>query len=403
MADAVGLDKLPAELIHRILDCLDIQTIFNSLRGVCRGINYKLGTYNRYKFNFQSISKHNFHLICRLIPHKQVVSLTLSDENDTPGQIWLFLSYFNIKEFIRLSSLTLYKIDEAELQKILEAISLKSLKCLSIDCRSECHTKTYRLLESSLVGHSLQKLSLGSSSLCEILTHINTANIKHLILNACKIRKIEQILSSSTSLETFDLTNVEIDDEDDLQDIDSSFESSKLTYLSISSSYLTMDMIISFFNWLIPNSKQLRHLRVINDNDDEAYFDGTRWESLLSRTSLIQFQFRFYAKLTMNQSINEILLPFRSHFWLNEKCWFVAFDKHRLRYQSVLYSIPWCDEQITWQPLTSFESENTLPNNEYSIFNGVNHLHIKLNCPVLKFFFFFQLSYSSFFFWFDRY
>jgi hypothetical protein len=397
MANAVGLDNLPVELIYRILDCLDIQTIFHSLHGVCRRINYTLGTYNRYKFNFKSISKHDFHLICRLIPHKQVISLTLSDENDTPGQIWLFLSSFHIEEFVRLSSLTLHKIEETELEKILKTISLKSLKCLSIDCRQECRTKTHRLLESSLVGHSLQKLSLGSSSLCEILTHINTANIKHLVLNACKIRKIEQILSSSTSLETLDLTNVEINHNDYLQNINSSFKSSELTYLSISSSCLTMDMMISFFNWLIPNSKQLQHLRVISDKDGEAYFNGNRWESLLSTTSLIQFQFRFYATLTMNQSINEILLPFRSHFWLNEKRWFIAFDKDRLRYQSVLYSIPWCDEQVTWQPLTSFESENTLPNNEYSIFNGVNHLHIKLNCPVLKFFFFVQLSYSSFF------
>jgi hypothetical protein len=164
-----------------------------------------------------------------------------------------------------------------------------------------------------------------------------------------------------------------------------------------------MDMIISFFNWLIPNSKQLQHLRVISHKDDEACFDGARWESLLSRTSLLQFQFCFYAKLTMNQSMNEILLPFRSHFWLNEKRWFVAFDKHRLCYQSVLYSIPWFDEQVTWQPLTSFESENTLPNNEYTIFNGVNHLHIELNCPVLKFFFFFPTILFFFFFWFDRY
>ena len=143
-----------------------------------------------------------------------------------------------------------------------------------------------------------------------------------------------------------------------------------------------MNIIISFFNWFIPKSKQLQHLRVISYANDEDYFDGTRWESLLSSTSLIQFHFQFHATLTTDKSINEILLPFRSHFWLNEKRWFVACDKHRFVDQSILYSIPWCDEQVIWQPLMTFESDNTLPNKDYSIFNEVNHFHIKLNCPV---------------------
>ncbi|CAF3417121.1 unnamed protein product [Rotaria socialis] len=367
MANVVGLDYLPIELIYRILDCLDVQTIFHSLHGVCRRINYTLGTYNRYKFNFQSISKHKFHLIGRLILHEQVISMTLSDGNDTSNQIDLFLSSFDIKKF---------------------TISLKSLKYLSIDCRSECNAKTLRLLQSSLVGHSLQKLSLFSSSLCAVLTQNNTVNIKDLVLNSCMIRQIQQILLSSTSLETLILTDVEIDVDDDLQNIDSSSKSPKLAYLSISTSHLTMEMIVSFLNWLMKDSQQLRHLRLISDVDDETYFDGTRWESLLWTTSLTAFQFQFRAKLTTDTPIKQILLPFRNKFWLNEKRWFVACDKHRLVDQSFLYSIPGCHEHFIWRPLPSFESENTLPTNNYRIFNRVNHVHIQLNCAVYIFVFF---------------
>ena len=222
MANAIGLNNLPVELIHRTLDFLDIQTIFHSLYGVCRQIQYTLGTYNRYKFNFKSISKHHFHLICRLIPYEQVIALTLSDGNDTPGQIGLFLSSSTITKFVRLSSLTLHMIDETEFQNILKTTPLKSLKYLSIDCRSVCVTKTLHLLKSALINHSLQKLSLGSSSLCKILTQDNTASIRHLVLNDCKIRQIIQILSVSRLLERLELTKVEIHYNDDLKNIDSS-------------------------------------------------------------------------------------------------------------------------------------------------------------------------------------
>lgn len=385
MADPAGFDVLPVEVIHRILDCLDIETIFRSLYGVCRRINYTLGTYNRYRLNLKSISKHDFHLICRLIPHQQVVALTLSDGKDTPGQTGLFLSRFNIKDFVRLSSLTLDNIDDVDLRKLMSTISLKSLKYLSIDCPKGCRTETHHLLKSLLVGHSLQRLSLGSRSLCKILTQNNVTNLKHLTLNACRLSQIEEILSLSTSLETLILTKVRMDADDDLQNIDSPFNSPKLIFLSVSSSFLTMDAFVNFFNWLIPGSKQLEHLRIISDRDDETFFDGSRWESLLSTTSLSQFQFHFRANLTTNDSINEILLPFRSNFWLNEKRWYVACDKHRILNQSVLYSIPWCDEQVIWQPLMSFETANTMSNNECSIFSGVNHIHIKLNCSVCIF------------------
>ncbi len=383
MANGAGLDKLPVELIHCILDCVDIQTIFQSLYGVCRRMNRALGTYNRYKFHFQSISKHDFHLACRFLPHEQVVSLTLSHGNDTPGQIQLFLSLFDLKKFVRLSSLTLHMIEEIDLQKILRTTSLKSLRYLSIDCQTKCQAKTLCLLQSSLVGHSLQTLSLGSTSLGRVLLRAhNTANIRHLVLNRSLMCQIEHILSSSTFLETLDLTNVEIDQENDLPTIDASPNSPKLASLAISSSFLTMDTMVSFFNWLFPHSRQLQHLRVISNTNDEDYFDGSRWESLLSTTSVVQFQFYFSATLTMNKPIHEILLPFRSPFWLDEKHWFVACDQHRLLDQSVLYSIPWCDKQVIWQPRMDFESENTLPNKEYPIFNSVNHLHIKLNCQV---------------------
>ena len=112
------LSTLPNELIYRILDILDNETIFFSFGNVCKRFHTLIRAYNQYKFNFQSISKPYFHSICRLIHPENIVSLTLSDDNRTPGQIKWFLSFFQIRQFIRLRSLTLIDIDEDDFHTI---------------------------------------------------------------------------------------------------------------------------------------------------------------------------------------------------------------------------------------------------------------------------------------------
>ncbi|CAF3325910.1 unnamed protein product [Rotaria socialis] len=47
--------------------------------------------------------------MARIIDPKNIISVTLSDEIQTPGQIRLFLTHFQIDQFIRLRSLTLVK------------------------------------------------------------------------------------------------------------------------------------------------------------------------------------------------------------------------------------------------------------------------------------------------------
>ncbi|CAF5119701.1 unnamed protein product, partial [Rotaria magnacalcarata] len=84
-------DTLPVEILYRLFDNLDVQTIFISLRYVCKRFYLTTNTYNRYNFNFKSIAKPYFHLICQIIPSENVISLTLSDEDKTRGQIQLFL------------------------------------------------------------------------------------------------------------------------------------------------------------------------------------------------------------------------------------------------------------------------------------------------------------------------
>ncbi|CAF5111385.1 unnamed protein product, partial [Rotaria sp. Silwood1] len=106
----VSLNILPVELFYRILDHLDSETILLSFGYVCQRFHAIVKTYNRYKIDLSSISKSNFHSVCHLLQPDNIISLTLSDDIETPGQISLFLSIFHIHQFTRLRHLTLIGI-----------------------------------------------------------------------------------------------------------------------------------------------------------------------------------------------------------------------------------------------------------------------------------------------------
>ncbi|CAF1117819.1 unnamed protein product [Rotaria sordida] len=74
-------------------------------------VNEVLLSYLDYRLDFKSIQKSDFDLVCHRIRPDQVVSLTISDDIDTPGQSELFLSHFQIEQFTRLQSFTLIQIE----------------------------------------------------------------------------------------------------------------------------------------------------------------------------------------------------------------------------------------------------------------------------------------------------
>jgi hypothetical protein len=81
-----SLQILPVEILHHILDELDVQTILFSFRNTCRQFRAVMNSYDRYILNFQSISKPDFDLVCHLIDPSRVTSLTLSENGETFNQ-----------------------------------------------------------------------------------------------------------------------------------------------------------------------------------------------------------------------------------------------------------------------------------------------------------------------------
>ena len=157
-----SLDSLPVEILYRILDHVDGQTILLSFRNICKKFKAIANTYNRYELDLTAISNADFHLACRTIRPEDLISLTLSNGDKTPNQIDLFFSLFAIDQLIRLRSLTLlqvYNNNNDELQTLLHQIfPVCPLTSLSIKSKTGDQLHSQSLLLSIITQSTFRRL-----------------------------------------------------------------------------------------------------------------------------------------------------------------------------------------------------------------------------------------------------
>ncbi|CAF4693444.1 unnamed protein product, partial [Rotaria magnacalcarata] len=128
------LDELPIEILHILFSYLLAHEIFYSFLNINSYLDAAIVSYPNYQLNFQSISKYYFDLVCQHISPKRVIAITLSDDNDTCGQSEIFLSRFQIDQFVKLRSLTLIRIELKSLKYInLHLHKLDQLVSLTCD------------------------------------------------------------------------------------------------------------------------------------------------------------------------------------------------------------------------------------------------------------------------------
>ncbi|CAF3608906.1 unnamed protein product, partial [Rotaria sp. Silwood1] len=112
MAD-VSLASLPPELLYHIFDNIDVQTIYLSLRRVCKKFYDCIDIYDRRTLNYDSSSQRNIDVISRFLRPETVLSLTIiASSNISQDSTTSFHQIFNIDQFTRLHSLTLDNVDD---------------------------------------------------------------------------------------------------------------------------------------------------------------------------------------------------------------------------------------------------------------------------------------------------
>lgn len=348
----IDFERLPVEILHRILDNLDIETILLSFRYVSKRFYSIVNTYNSYNFNFESISKRNFYLITQIIPFKYVISLTLSNKDKTNGQIQVFLSLFNLNEFIHLHSLTLLHIEDNYLIEFLNFIPYSSIKYLSIDSKIFNIRKNISLnLLSLTIGHSsLEKLELNMwpKDMNE-LQWPNNCFIKYLRLrNSITVHQFFRILEYSPYLKTILLKDFNIDDKNEINSNGKKFL--QLVSLTCEGGRIQIDKL----EQCLISLPSLEYLKLIgNGNLFNSTFDGQYWEEFITKYLPLLKNFEFFISVLTHVNfdtsyIQQIISLFQTSFWLNKlqcsiKCDYIIY-LHKL----ILYTIPICQNHFEY-------------------------------------------------------
>jgi len=372
------LDKLPIELIHNILNYLDSHDIFISLYNISRYINAILTAYDRYKLNFQSITMSHFYVNLHYINPYQVISLTLSNMDDTPGQFQLFLSLFSIKQFTCLQSLQLIQppnpiVFNTILKDLHTFDSLKSLAIIHCQPSSVNH-ETFVFLSSFInTSKSLCRLYL-SGALNSIFEYNLISSISHLHFNDNIFNTISlpTIVSQMPHLNSL---NTSITSPMNYNYLPSLIHLTRLTIT------IFIHMKNSDLKILLNKLSTLTFLKIIANG--KQWFNGHFWEQCLPLT-LRTFQFNF---CTQSIDINEQIIfeTFQTSFWLDIKHWYVMLDYQMNPTMTHLYSLPYCDTQFYYRPLmdSTRKLHSSIPINKPYL-NKVTTLTINLSTLITE-------------------
>ena len=212
------LDWFPVEVLHILFTYFRAHEILLNFTDLSDYIDGILLAYPTWQLNFQSIRRDHFDLVCRRIQPEKVISLTLSDDSDTPGQSELFFSRFRIEQFSHLRSLTLIKIEFESLKDIFSDLDkLQQLNSLSFEIYSTTHKYLpscnsmrtqmiqLRTILLDLYTRVLPRLTRLCVSDASNLRSIPLSQLCHLKLASCQHDELKHIIQHAPLLRSLDV------------------------------------------------------------------------------------------------------------------------------------------------------------------------------------------------------
>ncbi|CAF3997705.1 unnamed protein product [Adineta steineri] len=341
---------LPIELLHYIFDHLDAYTIALSIRSVCTQLYTAVNTYDRFQLKFGSTENSSsnknssFKIISHLIQPVRVISLKFYSDYAGQWSINFFLKDFGITRFSRLRSLTLYGVN--------------------------CNTKEASSTIFSIIAQTnLQKLHLNDIDCTtnEIAWPIQNT-LEQLTIRDCSYHQYRIILCNSLRLRTLVIRNCIMDNNDQTVSSYALTTSDSTVYPQLVS--LTIgDCTLSpqEVECLLTLTPSLSHLKLIASRSTlDSIFNGSYWEQFIQKKLLLLNQFQFFftctnKKLNDTATLDSLILPFESSFWLNNKKWFVNCGYILRESKIILYTTPLCIEVDATKRSSVFEVSLTNP------------------------------------------
>lgn len=130
------LDLFPVELVQNIFRYLWAHEILEGFSNQSEYVDVILENYDRYAICLCPMLKNQFDQICRRIKPKQVLSLAIMEDDNTPDQSTLFLSHFDIRKFVNVRSFAYVSSDQS-LSRYLDLLwQVNRFQSLVIPCVS---------------------------------------------------------------------------------------------------------------------------------------------------------------------------------------------------------------------------------------------------------------------------
>ncbi|CAF4085932.1 unnamed protein product [Rotaria sordida] len=346
------LSELPVELLHMILNHLTMTDILTSLCFVNKHFYTICLTYPSFHFDFSlsAKKKEQFDLVCARLPNisSQIRSLIFFNQCD-PVMDFKVARFFSKLDttngtLSKLHSITLHPINFETWRLINDRLTLlPSLLSLSINS-----INLNDVLDISIVSKLLNDLLCNSATLKRLAVEIFSLHnrtfivdlrptamkslIEHLTLHGFQV-ELKSLLKITPKLKTLNIQSKAH------RFIPAIYLHAPHTMrnLTIKVHGITFDEI----EYLLHSMTQLTHFTIIADYVGYDMIDGIAWSRLLK--TIVIFKFKFVFKESMFKQSPIDLTSFRTSFWLEEKHWYVTYDRCIDTGYSLLYSTPYCD------------------------------------------------------------
>jgi len=377
-----NLESLANELLLYLFEYFNDVHLIRAFYGLNSRFNHLLYSNLRtYHFDFRSIYKKDFYFICQeYIPLiiDRIISLHLSDADDTPNQLDLFLSFIpSFHQFIQLKSLSLTNIRDTYLiNKLIN--SLFNLTHLNISACFLNLNLTYNIQLINIIW-SLPKLiycKLENILLYEIFLYtptIKSYSLQYLIFDNISRNLIEfsRLCEYTPHLQYL---KISIWDLHSIEELPFEFQSLNKLKLSFQGSLQVLTNIL----------KSIPNLHCLIVKTQRIILSGYQWEQIienyLPKLKIFRFLMEFsFLNENYQEQINELLQSFQTQFWLEKHQWFIEYYSNPYNENRLisLYTLPYFFDYFVYQNNMNFKS--TCPNNEHHfMYNCVHSLEYDL-------------------------
>ncbi|CAF1615506.1 unnamed protein product [Rotaria magnacalcarata] len=389
----MNLELLANETILELFEYLSIDDLFHGFYNLNSRFNNLLTRqFKKFRLDLQLLSKTKCTDICEnIVPLviDQIISLRLSNDDNTPGEMKLFLSQsYQLRQFTHLQSIALKNIlsvDELN-QLMIECTYLPHLTYLSIYIDS-------MLLSVRDADHLYSQIwNLKSLTHCFIdietryeiylpkLIFISTS-LKNLT-DHWKARSLSTLNYLFENTPNLEYLSIKFDGRSD--QLGTITPMLSLTRAKIFFRYGSIDILEHFLQYM-PN---LSHLIL---DLYEFYVDGHEWEEIIHKYLLKLKVFQFTASFTFydgekhTMTEDEIIDTYRTKFWIEERQWFVQCDFNNSNEFQIacfdLFTLPYNFNRYFYRHYHHSSASTNPYNDDYLVFDRVKYLIYEYKFP----------------------